>query len=88
MPWKEVTHMEELIRFVTLARGGQFTITDLCGVSWVSNIPLLAWLLGTARRRWPRNREAGPHGVVFGGPRPPRPAFSQETPIPCLIHGD
>ena len=30
MPWKEVTPMEELIRFVTLARGGQFTITDLC----------------------------------------------------------
>ncbi len=30
MPWTEVTHMEELIRFVTLARGGQFTITDLC----------------------------------------------------------
>lgn len=30
MPWKEVTHMEELIRFVALARGGQFTITDLC----------------------------------------------------------
>ncbi len=30
MPWKEVTQMEELIRFVTLARGGQFTITDLC----------------------------------------------------------
>jgi transposase InsO family protein len=30
MPWKIVTPMEEVIRFVTLAQTGRFTITDLC----------------------------------------------------------
>ena len=30
MPWKTVTNMEELNRFVTLARSGHFSVTDLC----------------------------------------------------------
>ncbi len=30
MPWKNVTDIEELIRFVSLARSGRFTVTDLC----------------------------------------------------------
>jgi hypothetical protein len=30
MPWKTVTSMEEIIRFVTLAKSGRFTVTDLC----------------------------------------------------------
>lgn len=30
MPWKSVTSMEEIIRFVTLAQTDRFTITDLC----------------------------------------------------------
>lgn len=30
MPWKSVTPMEEIIRFVTLAQTDRFTITDLC----------------------------------------------------------
>lgn len=30
MPWKNVTPMEEIIRFVTLAQTDRFTITDLC----------------------------------------------------------
>lgn len=30
MPWKTVTPMEEIARFVLLARSGRFTITDLC----------------------------------------------------------
>jgi transposase len=30
MPWKNVTQMEEISRFVMLARSGRFTITDLC----------------------------------------------------------
>jgi putative transposase len=30
MPWNKVTQMEEIIRFVTLANSGRFTITDLC----------------------------------------------------------
>lgn len=30
MPWKKVTSMEEVIRFVTLALTDRFTVTDLC----------------------------------------------------------
>ena len=30
MPWNKVTQMEEIIRFVTLANSGRFTLTDLC----------------------------------------------------------
>lgn len=30
MPWNKVTQMEEIIRFVTLAKSGRFTLTDLC----------------------------------------------------------
>lgn len=30
MPWKNVTPMEEIIRFVMLAQTDRFTVTDLC----------------------------------------------------------
>ncbi len=30
MPWQNVTPMEEIIRFVTLAQTDRFTVTDLC----------------------------------------------------------
>jgi hypothetical protein len=30
MPWKNLTPMDEIIRFVSLAKSGRFTITDLC----------------------------------------------------------
>ena len=30
MPWQNLTPMEEINRFVTLARSGHFTMTDLC----------------------------------------------------------
>ena len=30
MPWKKVTPMEEIIRFVTLVQTDRFTVTDLC----------------------------------------------------------
>ena len=30
MPWKNVTPMEEIIRFVMLAQSDRFTVTDLC----------------------------------------------------------
>jgi hypothetical protein len=30
MPWKEVTPMDEIIRFVSLAKSGRFYLTDLC----------------------------------------------------------
>ena len=30
MPWQNLTPMEEINRFVTLARSGHFTVTDRC----------------------------------------------------------
>ncbi len=30
MPWKHVTHMEEISRFVLLAQTDRFTVTELC----------------------------------------------------------
>jgi hypothetical protein len=30
MPWTNVTYMEEINRFVILARSGRFTVTELC----------------------------------------------------------
>ena len=30
MPWKNVTTMGEIIRFVSLAQTGRFTVTELC----------------------------------------------------------
>ncbi len=30
MPWKETTPMEEINRFIQLARSGRFYLTDLC----------------------------------------------------------
>jgi hypothetical protein len=30
MPWKQISPMEELIRFCSLAQSGRFTLTDLC----------------------------------------------------------
>ena len=30
MPWKNITPMEEIIRFVMLAQSDRFTVTDLC----------------------------------------------------------
>lgn len=30
MPWQKVTPIEEINRFVMLARNGRFTVTDLC----------------------------------------------------------
>jgi hypothetical protein len=30
MPWKNVTHMEEITRFVMLAQSDRFTVTELC----------------------------------------------------------
>jgi len=30
MPWKNVTPMEEIIRFVLLAQSTRFTVTELC----------------------------------------------------------
>jgi hypothetical protein len=36
MPWKPVTSMEEITRFVLLAQSGRFTITDLCEQSGIS----------------------------------------------------
>lgn len=36
MPWKEVTSMEAITRFVMLAQSDRFTITELCGQFGIS----------------------------------------------------
>ncbi len=51
MPWTNVTYMEEINRFVILARSGRFTVTELCeqfGISRKTGYKHLAarwWLL-------------------------------------------
>lgn len=39
MPWKNVTQMEEIIRFGSLAQTDPFTNTELCEQSKVSRTP-------------------------------------------------
>jgi hypothetical protein len=36
MPWKTVTTMEEITRFVMLAQSNRFTITELCAQFGIS----------------------------------------------------
>ncbi len=70
MPWQNVTLMEEIDRFVMLARSGRFTVTDLCeqfGISRKAGYKHLA-----------RYAEAGLEG---SRPRSHRPHRSpQRTP--------
>jgi len=62
MPWKTVTAMEEIIRFVLLARSGRFTLTDLCDQFGISR--------KTAYKHLERYAEAGLKGLQ---PRSHRP---------------
>jgi transposase len=69
MPWKTVTSMEEIIRFVLLARSGRFTITDLCEQFGISR--------KTGYKHLERYADAGLKGLQ---PRSHRPHhFPQRT---------
>ena len=62
MPWKTVTSMEEILRFVLLAKSGRFTITELCEAFGISR--------KTGYKHLERYAEAGLKGL---GPRSHRP---------------
>ena len=67
MPWKNVTDIEELIRFVSLARSGRFTVTDLCEQFGISR--------KTGHKHLARHAELGAAGLQ---PRSHRPQRSPE----------
>lgn len=70
MPWQKVTPMEEINRFVMLARSGRFTVTDLCEQFGVSR--------KTGYKHLERYAELGLDGLR---PRSHRPHRSpQRTP--------
>jgi transposase InsO family protein len=69
MPWKTITPMEEIARFVMLARSDRFTITDLCAQFGISR--------KTAYKHLERYAAEGMKGLQ---PRSHRPhAFPQRT---------
>jgi len=71
MPWKEVTPMEEIIRFVTLANSGRFTVTELCEQFGISR--------KTAYKHLERYAEGGLKALQ---PRSHRPhSFPQRTAV-------
>lgn len=63
MPWKHLTPMEEIIRFVTLAQSGRFTVTELCeqfGISRKTGYKHLErYAEGGLKALWPRSHR--PH---------------------------
>ncbi len=69
MPWKNLTSMDEIIRFVSLAKSGRFTITDLCEQFTISR--------KTAYKHLDRYAEGG---LAALAPRSHRPhCFPQRT---------
>ena len=69
MPWKNVTHMEEINRFVILAQSDRFTITELCEQFGISR--------KTGYKHLERYAETGLKGLQ---PRSHRPhQFPQRT---------
>lgn len=69
MPWKNFTPMDEIIRFVSLAKSGRFTITDLCEQFAISR--------KTAYKHLDRYAEGG---LAALAPRSHRPhCFPQRT---------
>lgn len=70
MPWNQITPMEEIIRFVTLAQTDRFTVTDLCEQFGISR--------KTAYKHLERYAAGGFQALQ---PRSHRPhTFSQRTP--------
>ena len=80
MPWKTITPMEEIARFVTLARSDRFTITELCEQ------------FGISRRTGYKHLERfAAEGMTGLQPRSHRPhAFPQRTDamVEALVLGE
>ena len=67
MPWENITPMEEIIRFVSLAQTGRFTVTDLCEQ------------FGISRKTGYKHLERYPaHGLKGLTPRSHRPHSSPQ----------
>jgi transposase len=67
MPWKEVTPMEEMIRFVSLVKTDRYTFTEVCEQFGVSR--------KTGYKHLGRYEEAGMAGLA---PRSHRPLTSPQ----------
>ncbi len=67
MPWNTVTNMEEIHRFVVLARSGRYTVTELCEQFGISR--------KTGYKHLDRYAESGLAGLQ---PRSHRPHRSPE----------
>ena len=76
MPWQNVTLMEEINRFVMLARSGRFTVTDLCEQFGISR--------KTGYKHLARYAEAGLEGLR---PRRHRPHRSPQRTPGTIRHG-
>jgi transposase InsO family protein len=69
MPWENTNHIEEIIRFVMLARSGRFNITDLCEQFGISR--------KTGYKYLERYAESGSAGLQSRSHRPH--SFPQRT---------
>ena len=77
MPWNQVTPMEEIIRFVMLARSDRFTLTDLCEQFGVSR--------KTGYKHLARYADAGLKGLQARSHRAHRCPHRTDTEVEALI---
>ncbi len=88
MPWKEVTSMEAITRFVMLAQSDRFTVTELWEVTRGQPDGVRLWGLGYTEARCPPDFEAmarlvrsesegGTYHVLLA-------AWSARSPTGCL----
>ena len=77
MPWNPVTQMEEIIRFVMLARSDRFTLTELCEQFGVSR--------KTAYKHLARYAADGLKGLQLRSHRPHRSPQRTDAEVEALI---
>ena len=77
MPWKNVTTMDEIIRFVSLAKSGRFTVTELCEQFGISR--------KTGYKHLERYADEGMNGLRVRSHRPHRMPQRTAEQIEALI---
>ena len=77
MPWKTVTNMEEINRFVMLARSGHFSVTDLCEQFGISR--------KTGYKHLERYAELGVAGLQARSHRPHHSPQRTDEAVEALI---
>ena len=80
MPWNQVTQMEEIIRFVMLARSDRFTLTELCEQFGVSR--------KTAYKYLARYEANGLKGLQLRSHRPLNSPQRTDADVEALILAD